>query len=69
MKKDTRELLIARNEIFARHGHIFSNKMLQNYFETKRWYKPKQKISFDMLNSVERYNVLFIKFYEEYKKP
>jgi ribosomal protein L32 len=34
------ELFKARNEIYARHGRIFSNTYLQTYFESKSWYTP-----------------------------
>lgn len=35
------ELYLARNEIFARHGRMFSNEDLKNYFEAKSWYEPR----------------------------
>lgn len=60
------KLFIARNEIFARHGHIFENKYLKNYFSSKSWYKPVRKISFDELSSTEKYNVMLITYFEKY---
>ena len=33
------ELWMARNEIYARHGRIFSNEEAQSYFESKSWYE------------------------------
>ena len=33
------ELFIARNEIYARHGRKFQSEDLQNYFNSKSWYK------------------------------
>ena len=33
------QLRLARNEIFARHGRIFGSSDLQEYFESKSWYK------------------------------
>jgi hypothetical protein len=54
----------ARNEIFARKGHVFSTAKYRNYFSQKSWYKPRKKIYIDDLNPVERYNVFFLKFYE-----
>jgi hypothetical protein len=57
------ELRIMRNEIYARHGYIFQDDMLRNYFSQKEWYAPKTKnVS---LSSIEQYNVLFIKGYEQ----
>lgn len=32
------ECHIARNEIYARHGRLFSDESLQNYFNSKDWY-------------------------------
>lgn len=32
------ELKIARNEIYARHGRLFDDQELQNYFNSKSWY-------------------------------
>ncbi|BBF43661.1 hypothetical protein lbkm_2349 [Lachnospiraceae bacterium KM106-2] len=32
------QLRLARNEIYARHGRLFANKQLQNYFSNKSWY-------------------------------
>ena len=55
---------IAKNEIYAREGRIFSNQDLANYFESKSWYRgyitPEQWESSGgddyYLNSVERKN-------------
>ncbi len=35
------ELYVARNEIFARHGRIFDNQDLREYFESQSWYEPR----------------------------
>ena len=57
------ELRIARNEIFARHGRIFKDKKLQEYFESTSWYegtvKP-EKFSEKVLNKFEKYNVALL---------
>ncbi len=34
------ELAYLRNEIFARHGRIFTSETYRNYFSQKTWYKP-----------------------------
>ena len=34
------ELELARNEIYARHGYLFSDQALRDYFCTKEWYYP-----------------------------
>lgn len=60
------DLKIMRNEIFARHGYIFRDPMLQEYFSQMPWYTPQQAdISQIALSSVEQNNVLFIKRYEQ----
>lgn len=33
------QLLIARNEIYARHGWIFQNAFLRDYFASQEWYE------------------------------
>lgn len=33
-----KELKLARNELYARHGYIFKDKSLAKYFEGKSWY-------------------------------
>ena len=61
-------LRFARNEIFARHGRMFSDEELQNYFNDQSWYngyiKPTNFNS-SVLNDYERYNAAFISKYEE----
>ena len=34
------ELQLARNEIYARHGRIFTDEILAAYFGSKSWYQP-----------------------------
>ena len=63
------DLKVARNEIFARYGRCFNTPELQNYFESKSWYRglydPEE---FDAMSSplsdVERANVDVIKSLE-----
>ncbi len=50
------ELRIGRNEIYARHGRMFSDRKLQEYFLEKLWYSPSvtpDAFRESMLNSVE----------------
>ncbi|WP_051197445.1 protein kinase domain-containing protein [Butyrivibrio sp. MB2005] len=35
------ELRLARNEIYARHGRMFTSEDLQEYFYSKSWYRPE----------------------------
>ena len=54
------ELYLARNEVFARHGRIFKNSDLQEYFGSKSWYDPRyapEEFSESMLNANEKANI------------
>lgn len=60
-KMSDRELYLARNEIYARHGRGFKNDDLQSYFDGKDWYaKTYEPDEFDsksnILNDYERKN-------------
>lgn len=60
--KTSHELRIMRNEIYARHGYIFKDPILRDYFMQKSWYKPTTiSVTF---NDIEEYNVRFIQQYE-----
>ncbi|MBP3888996.1 MAG: YARHG domain-containing protein [Cellulosilyticum sp.] len=64
------ELLIARNEIYARHGRCFVDPNLQNYFNGKSWYYPSiaaADFTESMLSEVEKSNAYFIREYEQSK--
>lgn len=56
------DLYLARNEIFARHGRMFNNADLQEYFNSQAWYNPTYTpAQFDsmgnVLSDVEQKNV------------
>ncbi|WP_022749535.1 YARHG domain-containing protein [Lachnobacterium bovis] len=56
-------LKILRNEIYARHGYIFNDQKLFNYFITLTWYLPttySQDFDESVLNDYERKNIKFI---------
>lgn len=62
------QLRVARNEIYARHGRMFTDPMLQNYFDQCPWYHgsvPADSFSETVLNDYELYNRNFIVTYEE----
>lgn len=61
------ELVIARNEIFARHGFVFGVPELKNYFDSKSWYQPNSSYNGNVQNAIEEYNVSLIKQVEEQK--
>lgn len=61
------ECMIARNEIYARYGRMFSDERLQNYFDSCSWYAGRLapgEIGDDMLSEVEQYNLSVIVDYE-----
>ena len=65
---DADELELARNEIYARAGRRFNTDYIQDYFDDKWWYVgtiEPEDFTEDMLNDVEKYNVNFIRNYEE----
>ncbi len=60
-----RELELLRNEIYARHGYIFTRQDLQRHFDAKSWYHPVTRNTYEIhLNDIEQYNVNIIKSYE-----
>lgn len=61
---------LARNEIYARHGRMFQDEALQNYFNSFEWYHPSiSPDDFDesMLNDYEVANRDLIVAYESEK--
>ena len=57
--------LLARNEIYARHGYVFQTQEIQNYFAAKSWYTPNSSYDGSGLNDVEKANVDTISAYEQ----
>lgn len=57
------KLEIARNEIYARHGYVFSTEPYYEYFRSKSWYTPNPsfKGTDRELNEIEIYNIKLIK--------
>lgn len=61
------ELTLARNEIYARHGYIFTNPDVAAYFQEQSWYLGTQDANtfdFGLLSEIETNNVFFIQNYE-----
>ncbi|TKI46820.1 TcaA 3rd/4th domain-containing protein [Bacillus mycoides] len=54
------QLKIARNEIYARHGHMFQTKDMQAYFSKQSWYRENPYFT-GVLTTIEVYNVELIK--------
>lgn len=68
---DDNELMLARNEFYARRGRKFVTKSIQDYFNRQGWYygtiNPDDFTS-DMFNRYEQANVDFIVAYEKKRK-
>lgn len=62
------QLRLARNEIFARHGYIFKDSTLNDYFMSKSWYSGTiSSDDFDMestFSKIEKANINKIKEFE-----
>ncbi len=59
-KLSDKQLRLARNEIYARHGRIFKDAELKAYFESKSWYKgtiSPDKFDDSLLNATEKKNI------------
>lgn len=62
------ELILARNEPYARHGRIFKVDWIREYFEAQPWYHgtlTEEEFSSDLFSDIEMKNIMFIKEYEE----
>ena len=60
---DKETLRLARNEIYARHGRIFTSEDLNTYFSSKSWYHgtvPQESFSDDVFNEFEKANLELI---------
>ena len=55
------DLKIMRNEIFARHGYIFNDNNLREYFSKQSWYNPQYADVSTMLTDLERSNIGLLK--------
>ncbi len=59
------ELVLARNEIYARHGRTFKKQELQEYFNSKTWYSVNKNYNYSNdslnLNAAEKANVRFLR--------
>lgn len=72
---NAQELNYAKNEIYARHGRMFDSKELQDYFNSKSWYKAEYPATeFDaesgsILNETEKKNADFLRDAENELEP
>lgn len=57
-----------RDEIYARHGRMFDDTAIQDYFNSKSWYYgviAAGSFTEDMLSQIEKDNIRLIKQVEE----
>lgn len=59
--KDQSTLRLIRNEVFARHGYVFKDAELMDYFQHQSWYKPNAGFDPNSLSKFERMFVNYIK--------
>lgn len=62
-KLNETELKYAYEEIFARHGKIYSDANLEKYFNSKSWYSPNPSFEESDLTALESENAGFISAY------
>jgi hypothetical protein len=58
-------LRLRRNEIYARHGYIFKDAALRNYFMSQPWYSPRYNNVDGMLTAAEKREIADIKAAEK----
>ena len=54
------------NEMYAKHGYIFKDQALTDYFSQKSWYVPKttdMEQIYPVMNDVEQANVTLLRTY------
>ena len=61
---DSWDLIVIRNEIYARHGYKFKLQKLRDYFNRQSWYNPRFDNVESKLSVIEQKNVMFIKSFE-----
>ena len=63
------QLRIARNEIYAAHGRIFTSQDLIDYFNAKPWYQgtvPADQFDDSVLTETQKTNIAMIQLYEDF---
>ena len=64
------DIMLMRNEIYARHGYNFQNEEVRDYFMSKDWYYPVEGVNsstfgVENMNECERANLETIVSYEK----
>ena len=64
-------IYLAKNEIYARHGYIFKDENLNNYFKGQLWYIPlisAEEFDGSIFNEYERENLKLLAEIDNYRK-
>ncbi len=62
---DRGQIRVLKNSIYARHGRIFKDAALREYFEQQSWYRGTRKeIPAGEFNKYENANIAFLLKYE-----
>jgi eukaryotic-like serine/threonine-protein kinase len=59
------QLRLLRNAVFARYGRVFQAGEMQQYFQSRPWYRARTDFSDRMLTPADRANAELIRAYEE----
>jgi serine/threonine-protein kinase len=59
------QLRLLRNAVFARYGRVFEAGELQQYFQSRPWYRARRDYNDKALTAVDRANADLVKAYEE----
>jgi serine/threonine-protein kinase len=59
------QLRLLRNAAFARHGRVFQAGEMQQYFQSRPWYRARTDFNERSLTSVDRTNSDLVRAYEE----
>jgi len=59
------DIRLVINEIYARHGYIFSDRKMDAYFRSLKWYKPTSRNVDNRLTPLEKQNILFLQGMEK----
>ncbi len=65
-------IYLAKNELYARHGYIFKDQDLNNYFMGQLWYTPTSKpedFKDSVFNEYEKANLKLLVELDTYNKP
>ena len=62
--KSEKEIWIAKNEIFARHGRNFTNPELAQHFSQQPWYKANPDYKESSLSPIEKRNSMYLHIVE-----